>query len=215
MPESNTSICNQSLGRIGATRINDFDDTSETSLSVIQCRLHLEPSRDALLRSFFWPFAAARKTLSPDTVDPSFEWDNQFILPTDFLYLRSIFDSADIGALSLSDSRQSHAIEGRRILTNDSSMKIRYTKKVTDPSQFDPLFVEVLVLRLAMKLTAGLAKTDPKLRSDILTELRLLMPAVRALSRQEAELIGRVDLFLWNDARATIGGRTNFPFEAP
>lgn len=215
MSISETSICNQALGRIAAKRINNIEDATDTKPEAIQCRLHYEQTRDALLRSFYWPFAAARSQLSQDTDDPDFEWDNQFILPNDFLYLRSIWDNADIGSLSLSNSRQSHAIEGDRFLTNDSTVRIRYTKKVTDPTKFDVLFVEVLVLLLAKKMIAPLAKTDPKLAADIKDDLKDLMPKVRALSRQEANLKGRVDFFLWNDARATIGGRVNFPFEAP
>lgn len=215
MATDNTKICNQSLGRLGSKRINNFEDADESSTEAIQCRLHLEPTRDALNRSHYWPFSAARADLSQDTTDPAFEWNNQFILPTDFLYLRSIWDSADIGALSLSDSRQSHAIEGRRILTNDSSMKIRYTRKVTDPTEFDVLFIEVLVLLMADKMNGPLTGGDADIQKKIDDALDRLMPKVRALSRQEANLMGRVDFFLWNDVRATIGGRTNFPFEAP
>ena len=90
MAESPTSICNQSLGKLGAKRINDLSDTTDTKPEAIQCRLHYEPTRDALLRSHWWRFARDRAVLSQDTNDPAFEWDNQFILPNDFLRFRSI-----------------------------------------------------------------------------------------------------------------------------
>ena len=202
MAESNTKICNQALARIGSLRINNYEDTDESSAQAIQARLHFEPTRDALLKSFYWPFAGARAELSEDTNEPDFEWENQFILPTDFLYLRSIYDGSPAF-----NSTQSHAIEGKRFLTNDSAAKIRYTKKVTDASQFDPLFVQVLVLQLALKFAAGLAKTDPKLRADIKEDLKILMPSVRAVSRQEANLKGREDQHTWNDARYRLTSR--------
>ena len=192
MALSETGICNMALSDVGAKRINDFD--TDSSLQGIQCRLHYEPTRDGLLRSFYWPFAAARAKLSEDTTAPAFEYDNQFILPTDFLYLRTIF--ADNETIDRT-SRNRHAIEGKRLLSNNSVVQIRYTKKVTDPTEFDPLFVEVFVKRLALKLTS-LAGATPKIRESLKDDLKRLMPSVRALGRQEAELVRGLD---WNDVR--------------
>lgn len=193
MAISNTSICNLSLSDIGSKRINNFEDTSENSLEAIQCRLHFEPTRDALLRSHWWRFARARKTLSQDTVDPAFEWDNQFILPNDFLRFRSIYEESGY----TSKSRR-HAIEGDRFLTNFSTVNMRYIKKVTDPTKFDPLFVQVFVLQLDLKLLTGLAKTDTKLKESIKADLKVLMPKVQAVDDDETDTGGRSD---WNLAR--------------
>jgi hypothetical protein len=49
-------------------------------------------------------------------------------------------------------------------------MEIRYIRQVTDPTVFDPLFVEVLVLQLALKLVMPLSQ-DKVLRREIYTEL--------------------------------------------
>lgn len=57
-----TSLCNMSLGRIGATRISNVE--SDNSLQAIQCRLHYEPTRDALQRSHSWRFARERIRLA-------------------------------------------------------------------------------------------------------------------------------------------------------
>lgn len=194
MALSVTKICNLSLADLGSLRINNFE--TDTSTQAILCRTQYEPVRDALLRFTYWPFAAARKTLSQDTEDPDFEYDNQFILPTDFLYLRSIFDNNSTARKS---SRTRHAIEGRRLLTNDSTMQIRYTKKVTDVTEFDPLFVQVLVLQLDLKLVMPLSQ-DVKLKQSIKEDIKLLSPPVRALARQEAELVRQIT---WNDVRLT------------
>ncbi len=201
MALSETKICNLSLSDIGAKRINDFSDDTESSLQAILCRLHYEPTRDALLRSHYWPFAAKRLGLLQDDTDPAFEFDNQFILPVDFLYLRSIF--ADNFTVE-GKSRNRHAIEGERLLTNNSTVQIRYTKKVTDPTKFDPLFVEVFVKQLALKLVS-LAGATPKIRESLKDDLKLLMPSVRAVSRQEAELIRKLD---WNDVRRIRNSRS-------
>lgn len=161
------------------------------------CRLHYEPTRDALLRSHLWRFASDRATLSRDAAaDPPFEYDRQYILPVDFLRLKSIYEGRFSG-----ENFRNYAIEGQRIKTNDTAMEIRYIKRVTDVTEFDPLFVQVFVLQLDLKLLTGLAKTDTKLKGSIKDDLRLLMPSVRALDRQETNTMGKYELETWNDAR--------------
>lgn len=193
MAISNTSICNQSLGKLGSKRINDFSDTTESSVQAIQCRLHFEPTRDALIRSHWWRFARARATLSQDTVDPDFEWDNQFILPEDFLRFRSIEEETGV----TSKSRR-HAIEGDRFLTNFSTVNMRYVKKVTDPTKFDPLFVKVFVWLLADEMILPLAGSDKHIQGKIDRALKELMPKVQAVDDDETDVGGRSD---WNLAR--------------
>ncbi len=196
---SETSICNMSLAKLGATKTLTNVET-DSSFEAVQCRLHYEQTRDALKRSHFWRFAAARSQLTA-TTDPDFEWGNAFDLPSDFLAFRSVYDNTLVD-----NTRHSYAIEGLTFLTNDSSVDLRYTKKVTDVSEFDSLFIEVLVLQLALKLTS-LAGATPKIRESLKDDLKLLMPSVRALDRQEARGKGRADQFTWTDVRATRGGR--------
>ena len=154
-----------------------------------------------MLESHYWPFAAARASLSEDTVAPAFEYSNQFILPTNFLYLRTIF--ADNYTIDR-NSRNRHAIEGDRLLTDNSTVQIRYTKKVTDPTKFNPLFIEVFVLKLAMKLIS-LAGANPKITETIGVELRVVMRQARTLARQEAELTRELD---WNAVGRIGSGRS-------
>ena len=67
MAISNTSICNLALADVGIKRINNFENSLESSSQAIACRLHFEPTRDALVRSHYWRFASARQSLSQDT----------------------------------------------------------------------------------------------------------------------------------------------------
>jgi hypothetical protein len=200
MALSETKICSMACNKIGADRLENFD-TDETP-QAIACRDHYETVRDALLRSAYWPFAAGRSDLSEDTTEPDFEYDNQFILPNDFLCLRSVYDDTVAG-----DSRHSRSIEGQRLLTNESSMEIRYTKKITDVSKFDPLFTSLLVLLLADALIGPLAGGDARIQDKIDKAIDKLMPKVRALNRQEARSMGRAGEGTWVDMRLTRGGR--------
>ena len=196
MALSETKIANMSLAKIGSKRLNDLD--TDTTPQAIHCRTHYEQTRDSLIRSHFWRFASGRATLVQDTTDPDFEWDNQFILPTDFLAMKSIYEDR------FSDENyRSYALEGKRLLTNESTMEIRYIKKVTDVTEFDPLFVEVLILQLALKLIGALAGGAPKLQKVVQDELFVVMRKVRALDAQETNTVGQYDLETWNDARYT------------
>jgi hypothetical protein len=198
---SNTEICNQSLGRIGAKRINNLE--TDGSPQAIQCRLHYEQTRDALIRSHYWRFASTRVMLSQDTIDPEGdEWDNQFILPSDMMRAKSVYDG-----VQTRNSRFSYALEGDRLLTNEGSIDFRYIKRITDPTKFDSLFIEVLVLTIAKKLVGPLAGANVKLSQDVKQDLVPLMKQVRANDRQETNTRGKADRHLWNDARFFTGGR--------
>lgn len=189
-----TAICNISLGKIGAKRIPDGETVDDsTSLEAIQCRLHYEPTRDALERSISWRFARARAELTQDDTDPDFEWDNQFELPDDFLRFRSIYE--EVG--STSKSRR-HALEGQRLLTNLSAVSLRYIKKVTDVTEFDPLFIEVFTWLLADKMIGPLAGGDARIQKKIDTALEKLIPKAKAVNMDETDVGGRSD---WNLAR--------------
>jgi len=188
-----TSLCNQALGKIGATRIENVE--SDTSIQAIQCRLHYELTRDSLLRSHWWRFASDRAKLeSTDT--PDFEWDYAFDLPDDFLRMKSIYEDS----ISTTNFR-SYVIEGKLLLTNEDEMSIRYVKKVTDVTEFDPLFIEVLILQLALKFIGPLSGGNAKLQESIQKELARLWPIVKSLDSQESNTVGQCDLDIWNDAR--------------
>lgn len=189
MAITETDICNMSLGKLGSVRITSIA-TSDLSIEAVRCRNHYDQTRDALLRSFEWNFAKWRAELGlADT--PPFEWDYKYTLPTDFLRLISVYEWADTDAV---DDR--FTIEGNFILTNYDSMNIKYIRKVTDPNKFDPLFVEVLVLQLALKLLHPIAGAKAAtLKDGIMQELGIYLSQARTINRQEVNVTGRSDWF--------------------
>lgn len=195
MANTETTICNQGLGFIGAKQISDFD--TDTSVQGIQCRLHYAPTRDALLRSYRWRFAAGREDLTQNAGSPDFEYANQFDLPDDFMALRSVFGDNLTPARK---TRITYAIEGQLLLTDESVVQMKYTKKITDTSLFDPLFVKVLVAQLADEFIGPLAGGDFKMQEKIERRLKVLLPKARAMDRQEQNTIGSNDRDLWVDS---------------
>ena len=189
-----TEIGNMALARIGSLRMNTLD---EGSVHAIQIRLHYEQTRDALLRSHLWQFAKGRKVLSEDTESPAFGWDNQFELPSELLRVVSIHGDE---YNPIDSTRYSYVIEGNFILTDEDEVNLLYVKKVTDPNDFDPLFVEVLVLSLAVKVVMPLGG-GAKMREALQEELKGLLSTVRTISKQESNTKGLNDYNRWIDNR--------------
>jgi hypothetical protein len=149
--------------------------------------------RDSLLRSHWWRFATKRATLSEDTDAPDFDWDNQFDLPNDFLRMKELYNT-----------NYSYSLEGQKLLTDDSTAEIVYIARITDASKFDPLFVEVLALKLAIRLCMALSQ-DRLLMRELQNELVSLMARVRTIDRQETNTVGRADLNKWVDCKFGLG----------
>ncbi|MBE3143571.1 MAG: hypothetical protein IMZ61_06570 [Planctomycetes bacterium] len=130
----------------------------------------------------------------PTAVDaaPSFEWDYQYYLPADFLRLKKVYE--DDGTDEVDDRWE---IEGKRILTNYDTCNIKYVRKVTDPTEFEELFAEVLILRMAMKFINPLAKTgSDTLKAELREELRVAESKARLVAAQESNVSGRSDFNL-------------------
>lgn len=209
MSESSTSVCNMALARIAAKRITDFNDSTDTETPAIYCRLFYEQTAKALMRSHLWRFARDRVQLSQDTVDPDFQWDYAYHLPSDYLREVLLYDGSD---LPEGRTYVSYEIEGQRLLIDESEVFMKYIKWVESPARWDALFIEVLILQLAQKLVlplSGAGKEGQALKTDIDMELygsrrfgrRGLMAKVRALDRQEAEHVGKDELRTWEMAR--------------
>lgn len=198
MAVSNTSICNMALTRIGAKRINDYDDASDTKPEAIQCRLHFEQTAKALIRSHWWRFAKHRVQLSQDTADPAFQWTYAYLLPNDFLRAILVYDGSDLPS---GRTYVSYELEGQRLLIDESAVYLKYIRWVSDVTKWDPMFNEVMILKLALKLVIPLSQDVSKLKQDLGNDLVPLMRKVRAMDRQEQEQIGRDELRTWQDAR--------------
>lgn len=203
-----TEICNMALSRIGAKRLaysgtTETDLDANTTLEAIQCNLHYAQTRDSLLRSNWWTFARHTVALVRDTETPVDEFDYQYILPDDYLRPISIYEER-----YSDEALYSYRVEGTRLKSNDSSVVLRYVRKVTDVAEFDPLFIEVFVLAIAKKLQPQLMGT----KSDTFVErldkdFAKVTSLARVINKQEQNTGGRAEQNTWNDVRATPGGR--------
>ena len=136
---SEVEICNAALIKMGDE--NTISAIGEDGREGETCELMYPQVRDLLLAGHPWNFAIGRSTLSKNATAPDFEFDNQFLLPGD--YLRALY---------MYDSDEPWKVEGDQLLTDAATVQLVYIKKVTDTGLFPPLFVEALSTRLAAEM---------------------------------------------------------------
>jgi hypothetical protein len=167
---SEVDICNQALDLIKAPNISSLTESSEAAR---KCNRHYAKCRDTLLEEYPWNFAIQRATFSEDTEEPLFEYEHQYVIPSDCLRILSIYNYTGPWRR-----------EGQRLLVDiDSSSSdscyVRYIKKVTDVSDFDPMFVEALVYRLAAKLAIAIRNDEDLAERYEKKEIMMVMKAER------------------------------------
>lgn len=151
---SNVDIANYALNIIGASNISSFDENSKPGRLVNQ---RFESVRDAVFRSHPWNCLIRRAELAQEVEAPAFGYTYQYPLPSDPYCLRVLEFSN--GSLSYpQDNMFSNTggpvfvIEGRKLLTDEGTARIKYIARVTDPQQYDAGLVEAIAARLALEI---------------------------------------------------------------
>ena len=135
-------ICNSALNALGASTIISL---TENSKNARLCNHRYEPVRDAVFRSHPWNCLQKRVELAKDTTAPVFEFSNAYTLPADSLRILKSENS------NLSNNEK-FRIEGKKLLTNEDTIKILYVAKITDTTQYDTSLIETLSAKLAAEL---------------------------------------------------------------
>ena len=140
-------ICNGALNQLGASTILSL---TEDSKNARLCNARYTQVRDSLFRSHPWNCLQKRVQLAADTTAPAWGFTSAYTLPADCLRLLRILDY---------DSN--HKVEGRKILTNNSSMKILYVSRIEDPNEYDELLRETISAALAADIAYAVTSSNP------------------------------------------------------
>ena len=139
-------ICNGALNQLGATTILSL---TEDSKNARLCNSRYTQVRDSVFRSHPWNCLQKRVELAQDTTAPAWGFKYAYTLPADCLRLLRILDY---------DSN--YKVEGRKILSNTSSMKILYVSRVTDPNEYDELLRETLSAALSADIAFAVTSNN-------------------------------------------------------
>lgn len=137
--ESICSLAMVLLKRQVITSINDLTIEATTVESVFDLL------RDELLESYAWSFAIHRAPLALETLVPANQYAYQYALPADCLVPLEL-RSADI------QGPFAWVVEGRSVLTNVTTVYLKYIRRVTQTGTFTPTFCMALAYRIAATL---------------------------------------------------------------
>jgi len=143
---STVDICNGALNQLGATTILSL---TEDSKNARLCNSRYTQVRDGLFRTHPWNCLQKRIELAADTTAPAWGFTSAYTLPADCLRLLKILDY---------DSN--YKVEGRKILSNTSSMKILYIGRITDPNEYDELLRETLSAALGADIAFAVTSNN-------------------------------------------------------
>lgn len=193
MAISETDIANMAVMSIGIEKPIDnlqTDDSNEARY----CRRFYPSTRDAMLRSHPWNCAIHRKAITPLASTPISDWDYQYQLPSNPYCLRVL----QVGEMG---DDIDWVVEGRRLLTNEgTSIKLKYIKRITDTNEFDPLLVDAISIKLAIKIVMPLTSSQ-SMKDSLIKELELLsLPEARTIDGQEGST-ETLEVDRWLDAR--------------
>jgi hypothetical protein len=176
-------ICNIALSNIGEQRISALTDNTERARL---CNLRFEDCRDAVLRSYPWKCAVARSALASTTTAPAWGFAFQYVLPSDCLRV-----------LDIEEFNQPYEIEGKFIVTDATSVKLKYIQRVEDPNQFDSLLIQAVALKLASELAESVSgRAD--LRDRMLSKYLQVISEARGVDATERSMPEELtaDLFI-------------------
>ena len=135
-------IINSALLKLGADRLTSL---SENRKSAILMNEQWDEIRQKVLREGQWNCALKRVELSQSSTPPAYGWQYAYSLPDDCLKVLKYARKTD-------DDYFDFQIEGRTLVTDETTAKIRYIYDLTDVSQFDASLAEALSCALAADL---------------------------------------------------------------
>lgn len=155
---SQVQICNLALSRLGASTITALtDNTTEAKL----CNTFFTDIADEVMIEGSWPCTIKRTGLARTTNTPSFGFTYEYQLPVDPFCLKVLQIDEDIpGSID-------YRIEGDKLLTDESTVKIRYIARLTDTEDWDTFLRRAFISRLASELAYPLTGEESKARAEL------------------------------------------------
>ena len=143
------------LSRLGASTITSLtDNTTEAKL----CNTYFDTLADRVMLQGSWTSVIKRASLARTTTTPTFDFTYEYQLPVDPKCLKVLnIDECSPGEID-------YKIEGDKLLTDETSVKIRYIAQLTDPADFDPMLTEALEVLLASYLAMPITGDKPLAR---------------------------------------------------
>jgi hypothetical protein len=181
------SICNKALARVGDRGFIDSLEEDTTQAEV--AKVLFESTRDEVLESARWGFAARRSVLGLLEGASRSGWAYVYGVPSDCLEARYVFSGKRTPTKS---QRVAFAIEAadeadaRVLLTDLKGAELVYTARIVNPALFSPLFADALSWKLAVEFSMALP-VRPDLRQQAIAMYEATLARAAALDMGQAE----------------------------
>lgn len=183
-------ICNLALAHIGQRPILALTDNSNEAR---KCLLYYDLAKDSVLRAHNWNFAKSIEPLALISEEQIPGWDFLYARPANCLFVRRVFNESNVKESLPSEFMQFKTpLNKKAIATNVDSAYAEFTRKITDPTDFDPVFIEALSFKLASLLSKTL--TGDLSQSDRM-EGRFLMQISDAKRSNQSEQVIRKETY--------------------
>ncbi len=140
---SAVSICNVALTQLGANQIHSLEDGGAQATS---CSIFYENARLSCLARHPWNFAIRRVELPQDATGPLYQFKYQYTLPADCLRVLTL------------DGDPAYKAEGRKLLSDLPTCRLKYIADISDCSQWSAGFIDYLTARLRLDLAYVITK---------------------------------------------------------
>jgi len=144
---------------LGAATITALtEDSKEARLS----NRRFETVRDQVLRAHPWNAVIERKELAQDSAAPAFGFSYQYTLPTNPYCLRvlSFWNGNVDNEIAAYDSQNMFKVEGRKVLTDETTCRIVYIARITDTEQYDSLLSSTIAHKLASEVAYAITGSN-------------------------------------------------------
>ena len=152
-------ICNEAMDLLGAATITALtEDSKEARLS----NRRFETVRDQVLRAHPWNAVIERKELAQDSSAPAFGFAHQYTLPTNPYCLRvlSFWNGNVDNEIAAYDSQNMFKVEGRKVLSDETTCRIIYIARITDTEQYDSLLSSTIAHKLASEVAYAITGSN-------------------------------------------------------
>ncbi len=140
------SLANSSLLKIGASRINSFDDNKVEAVVVKE---FYERSYRAMLSMYPWSWAMKTEKLARNTTTPEEEYEYSYQLPNDYIWLQRTYPNTNF------------KIVGDQLHTNEKEIAVKYVFRADEEDmsiQFEQAFMYYLASQICIPLTENSTK---------------------------------------------------------
>jgi hypothetical protein len=172
--DSQVAVINEALLLLGVDEIMDIE---ENSTPARKAKAAWPGTRDEVMRVHPWKCCSFRASLAQAGTPPAWGWSYRYQLPTDPYCLR---------VLRMEDPEAAWTVEGRSLLTNETTANILHIGRVDIIPNWDALLAECVAGKLAAKLAFKLTASS-KLRTEMFDYYNKILKEARSVDAMEGQ----------------------------